>query len=168
VYAYGRNIFSLSRSGYFPKWLSLTHSTRATPHVALIAGAVIGFAVALVLHFQQEGLVGAALLNMAVFGAVIAYVMQMIAFVGLRRNMPDIERPYVSRSGVPGAILAGVIAATILVYLLINEDYQPAIVGCLVWFLIGLTYFAVRGRHMLVLSPEEEFAVENRPSRRPK
>lgn len=164
VYAYGRNIFSLSRSGYFPKWLSVTHPTRATPHVALIVGAVIGFAVALVVHFQQKGLVGAALLNMAVFGAVIAYVMQMIAFVRLRRNLPHIERPYVSRTGVPGATFAGVIAATILVYLLLDESYRPAIVGCIVWFLVGLTYFALRGRHMLVRSPEEEFAIQNRPT----
>ena len=27
IYAYGRNTFSLSRAGYFPKWLSVTHPT---------------------------------------------------------------------------------------------------------------------------------------------
>ncbi|MCP3919912.1 MAG: ethanolamine permease [bacterium] len=165
VYAYGRNIYSLSRSGYFPKWLSVTHASRSTPHVALIAGAVVGFVVALVLHFQQDGLVGAALLNMAVFGAVIAYVMQMIAFVRLRRDLPHIERPYVSRTGVPGAVLAGVIATIILVYLLYDESYRPGIVGCLLWFLAGIGYFAVRGRHGLVRSPEEEFAIESQRRR---
>ncbi|MFT5048723.1 MAG: ethanolamine permease [Chlamydiales bacterium] len=165
VYAYGRNIYSLSRSGYFPRWLSVTHSTRETPHVALITGAVVGFAVALVVHFQQAGLVGAALLNMAVFGAVIAYVMQMLAFIKLRRNLPDVERPYRSRGGIPGALIAGLIAATILVYLLLDVSYRPAIVGCLIWFLAGLGYFAVRGRHRLVRSPEEEFAIQNRSAR---
>jgi len=44
IYAYGRNTFSLSRAGYFPKVLSLTHSKRNTPHIALIAGAVVGYA----------------------------------------------------------------------------------------------------------------------------
>ncbi|HCQ05202.1 MAG TPA: amino acid ABC transporter permease, partial [Candidatus Latescibacteria bacterium] len=34
IYAYGRNIFSLSRAGYFPKWLSITHATRQTPYIA--------------------------------------------------------------------------------------------------------------------------------------
>ncbi len=29
----------------------------------------------------------------------------------------------------------------------------------LIYFLIGLLYFAVAGRHKLVLSPEEEFAL---------
>ena len=48
IYAYGRNTYSLSRAGYFPKWLSVTHGERKTPHVALIAGAVVGYVVALV------------------------------------------------------------------------------------------------------------------------
>src|SRR5204863_2028027 len=30
IYAYGRNTYSLSRAGYFPKWLSVTHPTRNT------------------------------------------------------------------------------------------------------------------------------------------
>ena len=31
--------YSLSRAGYFPKWLSKTHGTRKTPHVALLVAA---------------------------------------------------------------------------------------------------------------------------------
>ena len=55
IFAYGRNTFSLSRAGYFPKFLSVTHGVRKTPHVALIAGAVVGYAVAVVdLHPAGE------------------------------------------------------------------------------------------------------------------
>ena len=50
IYAYGRNTFSLSRAGYFPKWLSVTHGNRNTPHVALIAGAVVGYALAVLIY----------------------------------------------------------------------------------------------------------------------
>ena len=48
IYAYGRNTYSLSRAGYFPKFLSVTHGARKTPHIALIAGAVVGYLVVLV------------------------------------------------------------------------------------------------------------------------
>ena len=51
IYAYGRNTYSLSRAGYFPQSLSITHPTRNTPYVALIAGAVVGYALALVIYF---------------------------------------------------------------------------------------------------------------------
>src|SRR4030095_265044 len=50
IYAYGRNTYSLSRAGYFPRWLSVTHPTRNTPHIALIAGAVVGYALAVLIY----------------------------------------------------------------------------------------------------------------------
>ena len=89
IYAYSRRIYSLSRSGYVPRWLSLTSRGASTPHLALILGAVIGFAVALCFEYGERWFgtdvpVAATLLNMAVFGAVISYIMQMLAFVRLR------------------------------------------------------------------------------------
>jgi ethanolamine permease len=33
------------------------------------------------------------------------------------------------------------------------------VIGTALWFAAGLVYFAVHGRHRLVFSPEEEFAV---------
>lgn len=162
IYAYGRNIYSLSRAGYFPKWLSVTHSKRKTPYVALIAGAVLGYIVCLILEFGSDLFgnvpVGAVLLNMAVFGAVIAYIMQMIAYVRLK-SIPGVERPFVSPLGKSGAIVAGVIAAVTLVCLFLNPDYRPGIYGCAIWFLAGLIYFGVYARHRMILSPEEEFAI---------
>ena len=159
IFAYGRNIFSLSRAGYLPHVLSITHGTRQTPHIALLTGAVIGYALALLLEYSGSDSVGAALLTMAVFGAVISYVMQMVSFVLLRRNRPNIERPYRSPLGEAGAIVAGVIAAVSLVSLFFNADYRPGVVGVAIWFALAILYFAVVGRHKLILSPEEEFAM---------
>ena len=160
IYAYGRNIYSLSRAGYLPHWLSPTHGGRKTPHLALIVGAVIGYAAAWIIY--QAGTasnVGAALLTMAVFGAVISYFMQMLSFVLLRRNLPNIERPYVSPLGSAGAVVAAVIALVSMVSLFGNADYRPGVIGTLIWFAAGLLYFALVGRRQLVFSPEEEFAV---------
>ncbi len=52
IFAYGRNIYSLSRAGYFPHPLSVTHGRRQTPHVALLTGAVIGYVLALILQYS--------------------------------------------------------------------------------------------------------------------
>jgi len=165
IFAYGRNTFSLSRAGYFPKWLSITHGTRQTPHVALIAGAVVGYGLSLLIYELQKaggkfaGQIVGALLVMAVFGAVISYFMQCVSFILLRRNLPNIERPYRSKVGVWGAGVAAVIALVSLVSLYANSDYRPGVIGTLIYFLLGIVYFAVAGRHKLVLSPEEEFAL---------
>jgi ethanolamine permease len=165
MFAYGRNTFSLSRAGYFPKFLSVTHESRQTPHVALIAGALIGYAVLLTMWLTgyREGAGGAqivaAVLNMAVFAAVIAYFLQCLSFVLLRQRLPNIQRPYRSKWGVPGAYAAGIIAMVALVSIFLNEDYRPGVYGVAVYFLFGIIYFAVAGRNRLVLSPEEEFAL---------
>jgi ethanolamine permease len=163
IFAYGRNTYSLSRAGYFPKFLSQTHGVRKTPHVALIAGAVVGYAVFfLVWALQQQDLgaqIVAALLNMAVFAAVISYIMQMVSFVLLRKRLPDIARPYRSKLGVPGAVVAGLLAATSLVAIFLNEAYRPGVYGVAIYYVLGVLYFAVAGRNRLVLSPEEEFAL---------
>jgi ethanolamine permease len=165
IYAYGRNTFSLSRAGYFPKFLSVTHGERRTPHVALIAGAVAGYLVAVVVWYlsRQGGTaaaqVVAALLYMAVFGAVISYAMQCLSFILLRIKLPNIERPYVSRWGIPGAAVGAIIAVVSLVTMFTNDDYRPGLYGVAAYYILGIIYFAIAGRHRLVLSPEEEFAL---------
>ena len=167
IYAYGRNIYSLSRAGYFPKWMSITHGTRKTPWLALVLGAVIGVLLALLLRWaggqdsEFAATVSGALLNMAVFGAVISYSMQCLAFVLLRRNMPNINRPYRSPWGIPGAVVAGVISLVALVATFLNVGYRPGVYGVAIWFVIAIAYFGLAGRHKLVLSPEEEFALSN-------
>jgi ethanolamine permease len=161
IFAYGRQIYSLSRAGYFPRWLSLTHGTRKTPWVALVAGALLGFAVALTIHtLPSEHPVGAVLLHMAVFGAVISYVLQMLSFLLLRRQLPDMPRPYRSRLGSAGAWIALLIAALTLVALFVSDPvYQKVVIGAALWYLLGLAYFAIYGRRRLVYAPEEEFAL---------
>jgi ethanolamine permease len=160
IYAYGRNIYSLSRAGYFPTWLSVTHSTRKTPYIALIFGAVVGYGLLLVLYFAgSSGTFGGVILNMAVFGAVIAYAMQMVAYLILKHRFAHIERPFVSPLGSAGAYIALVIAVVSLVTLFLNPDFRQGVIGVTLWFLAGLCYFALYARHHMIRSPEEAFAV---------
>jgi ethanolamine permease len=164
IYAYGRQIYSLARAGYFPSWLSQTHGRRHTPHYALISGGALGYGAALGIWFAgADSKAGAILLNMAVFGAVLAYVMQMASFILLRRNHPVLPRPYRSPLGNFGATAAALIALLTLAALFLNPDYRAGAYGAAVWFALGMVYFAGYARHRLILSPEEEFALAANP-----
>ncbi|WP_026871203.1 amino acid permease [Inquilinus limosus] len=165
IFAFGRQIYSLSRAGYFPRGLSVTHGTRKTPHLALIAGAVVGFAVMIVIWLTTDTsvattVIGTTLLNMAVFGAMLSYLLQAISFIVLRVRLPHIERPYRSPLGIPGAVLTAGIAIVTLGFQMQDAAYRQAVLPVAVWILIGLAYFLIWGRHKLVLSPEEKFALE--------
>jgi ethanolamine permease len=168
IFAQGRQIFSLSRAGYFPTFLSVTHDTRKTPHVAMVAGALLGLAVILSVWFlageeSRGSVIGFTLLNMAVFGAMLSYIMQGISFIMLRQNQPNIERPFRNPFGVPGAALTVIIAA-VTIYFQVTGDaaYRAGIIGVAIWFAVFIVYFAAVGRHKLILSPEEEFALEHK------
>jgi ethanolamine permease len=164
IFAYGRQIYSLSRAGYFPRWLSVTHGRRQTPDAALVAGAALGYGAALAIHgLGPEHPVGAVLLNMAVFGAVLSYALQMLSFVQLRRRLPDLPRPFRSPLGVPGALVALAISLATLGSLFVSDPvYRRVVIGAALWYALGLAWFALVGRHRLVLSPEERFAVAQR------
>lgn len=164
LYAQGRQVYSLSRAGYFPTALSLTHSKYKTPHVAMVTGSVVGLLVMMVIWFAlgaTEGgaAIGSVLLNMAVFGAMFSYIMQAISFILLRVNQPDIERPYKSPLGIPGAVLTIIIAIVTLYYQVQDPNFSKGVLWVAVWFAAAVAYFAVIGRHKLILSPEEEFAI---------
>jgi ethanolamine permease len=168
IFAYGRQIYSLSRAGYFPTWLSVTHGRRKTPHRALIAGAALGYAVALAIHWAPQGSpVGAVLLNMAVFGAVLAYVLQMASFLALRWRFASAVRPYVSPMGVAGALVAAAVAIATLATLFRSADYNKGVLGAAVWFILGIAYYALYARKRLVLAPEELSAFAHRREKPP-
>jgi ethanolamine permease len=167
IYAQGRQIYSLSRAGYFPPVLSITHSVWKTPHVAMIVGAVVGLGLMMIIFWGQgadkgAAVIGGTLLNMAVAGAMLSYIAQAVSFILLRVNQPHIQRPYVSPFGIPGAVVTIVIAAVTLLYQLADPVYRKGVLGVLIWFAIATVYFALVGRHKLILSPEEEFALANK------
>jgi ethanolamine permease len=167
IFASGRQIYSLSRAGYFPHFLSITHGKYKTPNIALIAGAALGLAVMLVVWFTMGGenagaFIGGVLLNMAVFGAMFSYLLQGLTFIQLRRSFPNIERPYRSPFGVTGAALTVIIALVTIGFQLADPVYRTGVVGVAIWYALAILYFAVRGRKTLVMSPEEEFAIKHR------
>jgi len=167
IFAYGRQIFSLSRAGYFPHFLSVTHGTHKTPNLALITGGVIGLAVMLVVWFTMGGeaagsFIGGVLLNMAVFGAMFSYLLQALTFIKLRKSFPNIERPYRSPFGIFGASLTVIIALVTIGFQLADPIYRTGVIGVAIWYALAILYFAAYGRKTLVFSPEEEFAVKHR------
>lgn len=160
IYAYGRVLFALSRAGYFPRALSVTGYKTNTPHRALILGALIGLCCAMLIERFGEGVVGAALLNMAVFGAVISYAFVMFAYLQLRRKRPDLPRPYRSPLGAIGAYVGAALALLSLAATFAVPDYRPGVLGVAVFVLLALLYFWLYSSKRLVAqAPEEELAL---------
>ena len=149
IYAYSRQLFALSRAGYLPKALSVT-SGRKVPWLALLVPAAVGFLLAAITKD------GATMINIAVFGATVSYVLMMLSHIVLRSREPDLERPYRTPGGTltTGVALVLAVAAVVATFLV---DTTAAFITLGV-YAAAAVYFAVYSRHHLVASaPEEEF-----------
>jgi ethanolamine permease len=154
IYAYSRQLFALSRAGYLPKALSVT-SGRRVPTLALVVPGIIGFILAAVTED------GALLINIAVFGATVSYVLMNLSHIVLRSREPDLDRPYRTPGGVitSGIALVLAVAAVIATFFV---DEKAALITLGVYLLAAL-YFGLYSRHHLVgKAPEEEFAAIQR------
>jgi len=149
IYAYSRQLFALSRAGYLPRELSLT-SGRRTPFVALLVPALVGFLLAAITED------GATMINIAVFGATVSYVLMTASHIVLRYREPDLERPYRTPGGVltTGVALVLAIAAVVATFF-VDEKAAGITAGVFVAFML---YFLLYSRNRLVAdAPEEEF-----------
>ncbi|WP_144790336.1 ethanolamine permease [Kocuria palustris] len=149
MFAYSRQLFALSRAGYLPRWLSLTGS-RKTPWVALIVPGTIGFALAAITRD------GGLLINIAVFGATVSYVLLNLSHIMLRIREPELERGYRTPGGVVTTGIALVLAVVAVIATFFVDILAASITAGI--FVIFLAYFLLYSRrHLVASAPEEEF-----------
>ena len=139
IYAYGRLLYSLSRSGYLPAALGHVGGWR-TPDVALVFGGALGLALCFLAQ-RYSGSVGAALLNMAVFGALLSYILVLVSFLKLRVAQPGLERPYRSPLGAAGAVTGIALALTCLAATFAVEAFRPGVIGTAAFIAAMLAYY---------------------------
>ncbi|OZI07573.1 ethanolamine permease [Siphonobacter sp. BAB-5385] len=87
IISYSRQLFALARQEYLPASLALVSSRRRVPYVALLVGAALGMTALLVLDTSK-------LVILSTIGAVVVYIISMLALFQLRRTEPGLNRPF--------------------------------------------------------------------------
>lgn len=97
ILGYSRQIFALARAGYMPTYFSVVNEKFKTPHRAIIAGAVVGIIAIMSDDLQFNGMtLTANLITMAVFGAIVMYIVSMMSLFALRKKEPNLDRPFIA------------------------------------------------------------------------
>jgi ethanolamine permease len=99
IIGYSRQIFALSRAGYLPAVFSKVHPRFQTPHLAILAGGVIGIAA---IYSDSWIVIGgqpltANIVTMSVLGALVMYITSMASLFKLRKTEPAMPRPFRTR-----------------------------------------------------------------------
>jgi ethanolamine permease len=146
ILGYSRQIFALSRAGYMPKFFGVVNDKFKTPHRAIIAGAVVGVAAIMGDSFQFAGqTLTANLITMAVFGAIVMYIVSMMSLFALRKNEPHLERPFaaVAYPLFPAIALSlAVISLVTIIYF--NQQLTLVFFGLMA---LGYVYFSLTQHH---------------------
>jgi len=111
IYSSSRVAFAMARDANLPQALGRVHERRATPHVAIVASAVIIIAMAALLPIEE---VAAA----ADIMFLLLFVQVNLALVQLRRKRPDLDRgfrvPWVPL--VPGLAIATMLFLAVFLF----------------------------------------------------
>ena len=141
MYGYSRQFFALARAGFLPRGLAKL-SRFQTPHRAILAGGVVGVAA-----IFSDGLVNlqgmtltAAMITMAVFGAIVMYIMSMLSLFKLRRSEPGLERTF-RAPGYP--VVPGIALVLALVCLVAMVWFNPLICAIFIGLMVVGSLFCV-------------------------
>ncbi len=147
ILGYSRQIFALSRAGYLPKYFATVHPKFKTPHRAIIAGGIVGVAAIFSDNLITIGgqTLTANLITMAVFGAIVMYIMSMLSLFVLRKNEPNLHRPFPAMVYPLFPAVALVLSSISLVTMIY---YNQLLAGLFVLFLaIAFAYFMFTKEH---------------------
>lgn len=141
IMGYSRQIFALARAGYLPRALASVNRRFQTPHWAILAGGVVGI---LAIFSDSLIVIGglsltANIVTMAVFGAIVMYIISMAALFKLRHSEPALERPFRAPLYPFAPALALGLAVLCLVAMVYYNGLLALIFGALM--LAGYAYF---------------------------
>jgi len=89
ILAGSRQLFAMARSGYLPRGLAKVNHRFKTPHWSVVAGGLVSF-IALLTGTTSQVII------LSVLGAVVMYLMSMVSLFLLRRQEPQLKRPFVA------------------------------------------------------------------------
>jgi ethanolamine permease len=149
IIGYSRQIYALGRERYVPRWLAGVHPRFRTPHRAILVGGAIGIAAIYSDNVRMLQVAGHSLtenlITLSVFGAILLYLMSLLALFKLRRAEPDMPRSYRAPlyPYTPAVALVGVLISLVsMVY------YNPVVAGVFAALLAaGYGYFRMTLSH---------------------
>ena len=136
-----RLMFSMGRAKMLPKVFGKVHPKYKSPTAAI---ALVGTITCLSPFLGKGALVW--FVDASAFGTVIAYFMVALSFLALRKNEPELYRPYKVKFGpFVGVLAIGVSAFFLYLYLPIGPGALLPVEWVLVlgWIAIGIVFYIV-------------------------
>jgi APA family basic amino acid/polyamine antiporter len=131
-----RVFYSMAKDGLLPSWAKKVHPRFRTPHITTI---ITGVAVAVAAGFTPIRILG----ELVSIGTLMAFVIVSIGIIFMRRQRPELKRPFRTPL-VPLVPILSVLVSLTLMASLPRETWERLVI----WMVIGIViYFAYGYRH---------------------
>lgn len=145
IAAPARYIYTMSEDGALPCFLGKIHPKYKTPHIAVLLVGVIN--IVLIATGSINYIASVSLVSLA-----ICYMIGCLSYIGLRKKLPSMNRPYKAPLGIFGSIF------TVIVYsfMLIFADITAIITATVISILCVFFYFIYSKKKSKELLPIEQ------------
>lgn len=135
TYGQSRIFFAMAKDGLLPRFFSVLHEKFRTPWIGtIVLGVIIAFAASM-LPIQILG-------DLVSLGTATAFAIVCISVLWLRKNRPDLHRPFRAPLGVFTPI-AGIVFALIMIAPLVMDIFAKAASGDPIPAILLGGYFAI-------------------------
>ncbi len=159
LYASSRIAFSMSRDKLLPDGMSSIHALTRAPHVAIIASSALIAVMAMTLPIESVAASSSVMF-------ILLFSMVNVALIAMRRNRPELERPFRVPFVPVTPLLAILLQLVLTPFLLSSLGLTPglgsgsegfvALTVMAAWFVLGVAvYYAyVEGRELARMEAE--------------
>jgi ethanolamine permease len=114
----------MSRSGLLPQQFGYLNVEKGSPVKALVVGTAISLFIMLNVWLLTVEPVYVNYCRVGVFASFFVYTSLFISFIIFRIYFKILDRVYVSRTGIPGAILGIIISLVIMIGVIVVSPYS--------------------------------------------
>ena len=140
IYAQTRAFFAMARDGFIPDCLCKVHPVYGTPHVITV---VVGLVIAAIAGFVPIGTVA----EMCNIGTLFAFIVVMFGAMQMRREQPNIKRPFYC----PAINLVAPLGIVSCSYIMLSLP-EATWIRFVAWSLVGMVIYFGYGYKRSVLN----------------
>ena len=157
MYASGRQMYSMSKSGLLPPFLSKTYGDRKVPLVAMITTAVIGIIVLLPVWGLNPN--ADDLYELCIIGACCVYISMFWCYIVFKVRYGAMDRNFVNPFGIISAIYGIIYFGLVLTTLLFAQLDFNALCAFAPYMLLAVVYYyqVVEARQFFSKDEQQKF-----------
>lgn len=156
MFAYGRQLKAMARSGLLPGYLGQAWGAEGVPLTALLTGSIIGCSVLLFLWLLVPKAID-RLFGLCMLSSCTVYVAIFASFIIARTRLDTVPRTFVSPFGRVGALYGMSIFALMAIALAVfQKDNYVSVIVYVVAIVCAVVHYALIARKREFLSLEEQ------------